>query len=258
MNSQELLTRARLYFGDTRDPFAIMMGNQRFYIVTKPEDVNVVYRNSSTLTFEIFAQEVLNDFGCSASAIKAMYGITDGNRKVFRSSDTKPPARMARDFHIHQLFPGNLLNDIGLEFITYYERTLNIEHLASRTKYATQTGPGSISVSMFALMSDIFTNAAQEAYFGSWLRMLEPRMADLLLEFDELGWQLLFRYPNLLTSKMRSAKDQVVDALEIYFETPQDMRTDTVWFTKALEAEMRRVGINNRDIAMMVMTIYWG
>ncbi|KAF2178172.1 cytochrome P450 [Zopfia rhizophila CBS 207.26] len=221
-NSQGLLTRARLYCGNTREPFAITMGNQKFYIITKPEDVSVVFRNSTTLTFEIFAQEILHDLGCSEPAIRGIPRV-------------KSPARLTREFHVHHLFPGNLLNDIGAEFVKYYEKTLSIEYLTSQTKHVTR-----------------------DAYFGKLLRKIQPDMAWILLEYDDLAWKVLFRYPPFLSRKMRAARDKVFKALEKYYASPADQRTDTVWFTLALEKEMRKVGVNDRDIAIMAMTIYWG
>jgi hypothetical protein len=57
---------------------------------------------------------------------------------------------------------------------------------------------------------------------------------------------------------MRLARGKVFDALETYFASPLAERTDTVWFTRTLEGEMREAGIGDRDIAIMIMTIYWG
>ena len=53
-------------------------------------------------------------------------------------------------------------------------------------------------------------------------------------------------------------RDKMIDVMEKYFATPLDRRTDTVWFTPTLEKEMRLLDVGNRDIAAMMMTIYWG
>jgi hypothetical protein len=257
-NSQALLTRARLYFGDTREPFSITMGGQTFYIVTKDSDVRTVFRNSTSLTFEIFAQEILNDLGCSQSAIKSLYGISESSNQYARELKSTSPAKITRQLHHHQLFPGNLINDIGADFIQYFEKTMTVDYLKAQEGYATPLDDDTVTVSLFALNSDIFTNAAQEAYFGSRLRTIEPNMAWTMLEFDDLAWQLLFKYPPFLSRRMRAAKDKAVDALEQYFACPQTERTDTAWFTPTFETEMRKADLNNRDLAISAMTIYWG
>ncbi|KAM5476774.1 hypothetical protein MauCBS54593_000044 [Microsporum audouinii] len=257
-NSQELLTRARLYFGDTREPFAITIANQLFYIITNSNDVSSVFRNSTSLTFEIFAQEILHDLGCSESSIKQMYGDPDPTEAGSQKPHTKSPSRMARDFHHHQLFPGGLLDTINIKFIQYFKRSLDLEYLTSQPKYATRIASDAVQVSLFEMSSDLFTNAAQDVYFGKLLRKIAPDLAYDLLEYDDLAWQVLFRYPRFLSTKMVSARNRVFDGLEKYFASPTDERQDTVWFTPTLEKEMRNAGLNNRDIAIMMMTIYWG
>ncbi|KAF2679174.1 cytochrome P450 [Lentithecium fluviatile CBS 122367] len=256
-NSQGLLTQARLYFGNTREPFSVTMGGQTFYIVSRPDDVKAIFRNTTSFTFEIFAREILHDLGCTPGSIISMYGTMEDELKGDKNRE-KTTARRAREFHIHQMFPGNLLNDIGADFAHYYEKTMSIEHLVTGTKYATQIAPDAVNVSLFTFFSEIFTNAAQDAYFGQVLRKKYPHMAWTLLEFDDLAWQVLFKYPSFLSRKMLNARDRVFDALEDYFASPEGARTDTVWFTRALEKEMRDAGLTNRDIAIMVMTIYWG
>lgn len=236
------------------------MGGQKFYIVTKSKDVSTVYRNSKTLTFEIFAQEILADLGCSPSAINSVYGIGHGGSEGFvKELGAKTPAKKTREMHHHQLFPGagNLINDIGAVFISYFDKTMELQWLKKQF-YASKPGKDAVTVSLWDLNSDLFTNAAQEAYFGKKLRSINPDMAWTMLEYDDLAWQLMFKYPPFMSRKMHAAKDQSFDSLEQYFASPIEEREDTVWWTKAFEAEMRGAGLGNRDLAIMAMTIYWG
>lgn len=236
------------------------MGGQKFYIVTKSKDVSTVYRNSKTLTFDIFAQEILADLGCSPGAINSVYGIghagTNGFVKVLGANT---PAKKTREMHHHQLFPGvgNLINDIGAVFVGYFDKTTDLPWLKKQS-YATKAETDAVTVSLWDLNSDLFTNAAQEAYFGQKLRTINANMASTMLEFDDLAWQLMFKYPPFLSRKMHTAKDQAFDALEQYFASPVEQRGDTVWWTKAFETEMRGAGLGDRDLAIMAMTIYWG
>jgi hypothetical protein len=46
--------------------------------------------------------------------------------------------------------------------------------------------------------------------------------------------------------------------LKKYIQLPQETRQGDAWFTKAMENEMRALGISEDDIATMLVTIYWG
>ena len=253
-------TSSRLYFGNTREPFTITLTNLQFYVVTKPEDVSEVYRNTTTLSFDIFAQEILDYFGCSKLSIQSMYERVGSHKAIHPNPDGKSLARLSRDFHIHQLFPGkgNLLDEVGALFIDYFDKALTTDGLAQRDRHVTFVDEESVKVSLLGWLYDMVAESILDLYFGDLLRKIEPDFAKVFLEFDEHSWQALFRYPRFLGKKMFAPMDQVVDAIEKYFEAPLEDRRDTVWYTPALEKEMRNVNVGNRDIAIMMMTIYWG
>lgn len=248
----------RLYFGNTREPFTITLTNLEFYVVTKPEDVSEVYRNTATLPFDIFAQEILLYFGCTKSSIQSMYQRVDPQKSIYPNPDGKSLAHLSRDFHIHQLFPGNLLDKVGALFIDHFDKALTIEELTQRDRHVTFVDEDCVKVSLLDWLSDTFADSILEIYFGDLLRKIEPDFVQVFREFEEHSWQALFRYPRFLGKKMFGPMDRVVGALEKYFEAPVEDRQDTVWFTPTLEKEMRNVDVGNRDIAIMIMTIYWG
>lgn len=92
--------------------------------------------------------------------------------------------------------------------------------------------------------SDVFTRAGQEAYFGPLLEEVDPDMTWKFLEFDELSYQIQFQYPKWLSAKMHKAKERMVGGLMEYFETPQKHRHGDAWFVKAMENEMRALGLS--------------
>lgn len=57
---------------------------------------------------------------------------------------------------------------------------------------------------------------------------------------------------------MKTARDKIRNALLKYIQIPQSQRSGEAWFTKAMENEMRALGISENDIATMLVTIYWG
>ena len=57
-DSNNIFTNARLYFGNTRQPFSLTVMGEELYIVTSPEDVSAVYRNIKALDFDPFIHNV--------------------------------------------------------------------------------------------------------------------------------------------------------------------------------------------------------
>lgn len=259
-NSSALMSRARLYFNNTREVFSVTAANTRLYVLTKPEDVAQAYRITTTLSFDSFVKGVMMDSGVSNDAIEKMFMDPDPSKEIFPNPFNKNLARLSREMHIHQLFPGdqNLLGVLGESFVKYFTENLTIESLAKRTRYIKSVDKNTIELSMSTWTSDIFANAGQEAYFGKLLREIDPELTWVFLTFDSLTWQVLYQYPRILCGKMLGARNRLIDAMDKYFSRPQSERADVAWFTFTFEDEVRKLDVSNHDLAAMMMTIYWG
>ena len=182
---------------------------------------------------------------------------TASKRTIFSNPQYKPLARLSRDLHVKQLYPGEHLDDLGKRFKNFLHKTLVLEEVAEKD-YATQKTSESIVVPLLMWSSEVFVIGGQRAYFGSLLEEIDPNMVRTFLEFDELGWQVMFQYPRFASRKLHVLLDILIKDLEMYYDTPTDNREGDAWFTKAFKHEARRIGIGTRDIATMIFTVYWG
>lgn len=257
-NSDRLLQNARTCLGSTREPFAITVAGSTIYVLTKASDVAEAYRNIKTLSFDIFVQTMLKAMGNSSFCIQEMYRPLPSDKKGFPNPHGKPLATLARDMHLHQLYPGEYLDKLSHDFDQYFDHFLQPDNLVRDCAYAELRDTGDMVVPAMTWCSDVFTRAGQGAYFGPKLAEIDPRMTWKFLEFDDFSYQILFQYPKILSSKMYKAKGAMVDGLVEYLETPQEERRGGAWFVKAMENEMRGLGLSTVDIALLMLTEYWG
>ena len=194
----------------------------------------------------------------SDSAIDSMYRKSDPAKTLYPNPQGKPLSRLARDFHLLQFYPENHLNDVAEVLVRCFNKALQMGNLKNSSDFLVKKDGTSVIVSLFKMTSFVWARAGLDIFFGSELLEIEPKFDALYLEYDYLGWQVLFKYPKFLSLKMRAARTKLVDALENYFGLPVEERSDALWFTQTLEKEMRHVGVKGRDIAIMMLTIYWG
>ena len=195
--------------------------------------------------------------GSSEFAVQTMYEIPNRDKEIFPNPQRKPLARLGREIHMNQLFPGKRLDDLSRTFIRYFHNCLSIKHMG-QCPYALKVSEHAAVLSLYAWTSDILVCAGQEAYFGPLLADMEPKLSWDFLTFDDHTWQVLYQYPKFLAGEMVRAKDEVIAGLERYFDVPVEARGGSAWFTPAMEAEMRNVGFDTHEVAVMMMTIYWG
>lgn len=243
-------------FGDTREPFAITLAGSKIYVLTSYRDVTDAYRNMTTFSYEIFVQEMMRWCGSTDSCIQKMYKSTRDT--LFPNAKERPLAILARDMHIHQLFPGPNLDDLAEKFHKNFTRLVSLDSLGQYKDKRAEVGKDQVIVPLNSWVSDNFVRAGTDAYFGPKLLELDSNLVDTFLEFDDLSWQVLYQYPRILAGRMYAARDRLTQVIEDYFKIDQSDRDGDAWFTKAMENDMRRLGITDHDLAIMMMTIHWG
>ncbi|KAJ8124791.1 hypothetical protein O1611_g8848 [Lasiodiplodia mahajangana] len=168
-NSNALLTRARLYFGNTREPFALTIAGSTTYVITRPQDVTEAYKNNSTLSWTEFLLEMMRTLGNSEPCVEAVANSLPRDKPGFPNPHGKPLVTLARDMHIHQLHPGDQLDDLEKRFLHWFERHLEPDMMAKTYGGGSmQVGAKKVAVSvpLVRWCSEFFTLASQEAYFG--------------------------------------------------------------------------------------------
>ena len=257
--SNKIDSYPRRYFGNSREPFAITAAGSKLYIVTSSEDVAAAYKNTSTLSFEEFVQAMMRISGSSEFVVQKMYENPDPEKTIFPNPHKKPLAKLARELHHNQLFPGEPYDYLRAKIIEYFEETFVLQTIAQYPYARACTTPShEVVLPLSSWTSDVFVTAGQRAYFGTYLEEVDPKLQQTFIEFDDLTWQVLYQYPKFLSGKMHEAKARLISSLERYFEAPIEKRGRTAWFTPAMEAEMRNLGFDNHDIGVMMTTIYWG
>lgn len=196
-------------------------------------------------------------WGNTESCIQAMYTPLPKDKGGFANPQGKPLATLARQIHIHQLFPGEGLDFLENSFLEWFDVRMNIEKLHAVCPYALKSTEVDIVLPLMEWCSDFFTRAGQRAYFGDELDQIDATLAKEFVIYDELSWQVLYQYPDFLTKEMKRSKDIIQRALKKYIQLPQCQRSGEAWFTKVMENEMRALDISEDDIATMFMAIYW-
>lgn len=244
----------RNYFNSSRQPFTITVAGTKLYVLTNPSHISEAYRNSSSLSFDIFVKILIRTCSTPARVVEKLYQDPPPPRER-----TKSLGRAIHDFQVQQT-SGQKLEDLSAVFVACFEKSLLFEDLAVNDAYDTKASEatGSACISLSKWCADIVINATQKAYFGERLSRIDPHLAQTFIEFDIRSWQLLYRFPRFISKPMYTAKDQINNALTAYFKTPAEDKNDAAWVTKTLEKEMRVLGFTEREMGTLMFLQYWG
>ncbi|KAH8201206.1 hypothetical protein TruAng_004596 [Truncatella angustata] len=255
-DSNGLIARAKQHF-DAREPFALTAFGVTFYVVTEAKHSAEVYRNTETLSFEDFVQTLMRTNGNNESVIKTMYSALPVDKAGFPNPQGESLGVLAQRMHAHQLNPGSELVIIQRRVQAWIDGHLHLDPLREICTYASPQSSVHIELPLYQWCSDYFIRLGQQVYFGQLLDQVDPGLPEAFLVFDELIWKMLYQYPSFASHDMSWPRAQVIASLKKYFQTPQSQRRDgAAWLVNTLEDEMRALGVDDDNLAVVIFHIY--
>ncbi|KAI1657937.1 cytochrome P450 [Daldinia decipiens] len=257
-NSSQLLSEARLYFHNSREPFALTAGGQKWYVLTKAEDVAATYKiDNGSLSYDIFAVEVMRMVGISEEGIRKAFQTQGAEKDNHISKPHKHLVRLCREYQLEQLSPGSRLDRLVGMAIDTMKLHMDVEMIAQQKWYASSICDGCITVSLYQWLSDVFIDMGTQLYFGKLLKEIEPDIVRIFMAFETLSWQAMYQYPSFLCGEMMSAKSKLQNGLKTYFAIPKEQRNNTSWFISQIEKDMDRLNVATNDRAIFFFQLFW-
>lgn len=251
----------REYFGDTREPFAIVVAGTIIYIVTSANDATLVLKNIENLTFDDYIRDMMLRFGTSTAGVEAMWrhptGTEPQNPKLTPNPLRKCLAHLQENILKQQLLPGERFQTLSDQFLGYVSTAMTWEHMPKKAIFSESLDGSYRIVGLLQWTQEVLLESATRTFFGSKLLQIEPELFKNFLYFDDNSWLFTYKIPKFWSKEMLAAKNVVQKALETYFELAPDDRPDQSWLIRTLENEMRGVGIGSKDIAAMLNMIFW-
>ncbi len=228
--------------------------------MTSPEDISIIYKNTVELTYDTFIRETLSSLGVSASAVDKWiparlptYG--KGHASSYSIPFTSDFTHLGEKLCQRQLLPGKELDILQQAFMDSIHSSLRWNNLTE--KNTVHSSLETKTVSLLGWCREILLEASTSSFFGKRLLQINPNLFEEFFIFDASSWKLNYGYPQFLSKDMIGARDTIIESLTAYFELPKAERPGAAFLIQNFETEMRLLGIENKDIAALIMTVYW-
>lgn len=196
--------------------------------------------------------------GNDEHAIKAIYSPLPTNKSGFPNPEGVSLGVLAQRMHIYQLHPGDNMVVLQEKAQAWINERLDFDSLSKRCSYTASNNLDTIQVPLYQWTSDVFVRLGQYVYFGDVLDHINPDYATDYIIFDEVIWKMLYRYPNFLCRDMIMPRDRMIASLKAYFQVPSAQRRDqAAWIINTMEDEMRAIGVNDDNLAIVVFHLYF-
>ena len=251
------LTTVRKHFGNTGEPFAITVAGQSIYVLTAPNDIEELYKNKATLSWELFVQDLYRWIGFSNKAVEKLWQPPTEQQKIINPVRILSPNEMVSEYQRRQLRPGKNLDTLAKSIVNRVSSLLQWQNLSLGQTRIRPGSEKSLSLSLIEWTTHTFICSTTEIYWGKKILETDPSLLQTYNTWERTSWKYVFQVPRLFSQDMYSARDKLVDAFTTYFRVPQAERTDAAWFVSIAEAEMRDIGLDESDLGRAHMLQHW-
>ncbi|KAI1850164.1 hypothetical protein JX266_004543 [Neoarthrinium moseri] len=257
-DSNGLLSRATKHFANADEPFALTSFGHTFYVVARAKQSAEVYKNTDSLSFEEFVQTLMRTNGNDERTIKTVYSPLPKDKAGFPNPEGLSLGVLAQRMHMHQLHPGDNMLVLQKKAGNWINHQLRFEVLGKDCLYVRSRGPTYIQLPLYQWTSDYFVRLGQYVYFGAVLDNIDPNYAPNYITFDEVIWKMLYQYPDFLCRDITTPRAHMISSLKSYFQIPQsERRQEAAWIINAMEDEIRALGVDDENLAIMVFHLYF-
>ncbi|VUC27966.1 unnamed protein product [Clonostachys rosea] len=257
-SSDKLIEHGLNLTGNNHEVFAVQTVDRKLYIVTDPQDVSAVFRDTASLGFDGYLNELLISFGFTKAAIKKIWHKpSDDDEKMI--SETINPERMnfihlAEDIFKRQLLLGEKMDRIRDDIMGTLDQSLHWRQLDFCTKSYHAKGR---QISLYSLCRFTMVEAATRSLFGSHLHNIDPDVVDHMLSFGDHAWQVIFRLPTFLNLDVIAPRKKLMDALRVFVQLPESQRSEQAWAIKNVLDASDSFDIDFESRACVLLLMFW-
>lgn len=226
-------------------------------MLSSAHDVTAAYRNSTTLTYDLVIQDLLESFGVSHSGVEKLYKKPTIKEPAFQPKgpitipQNKSVGHLKGNFYHHQLYPGEPFDLIQGRFLHLIDRAMRPKSFTNH--FVLSSTSNGMKISLHKWCQHILVSAGTNAFFGDALLQMNPDLLQNFVDFDDNNWMVWYKWPN--ATLMRTPKAKVLKTLENYVGLPKEKRTGIAWMIETMEDSQRNLGMNDADIAAVMMML---
>lgn len=197
--------------------------------------------------------------GAKSDTVDKLYRQPNGHEMTTVERQQNPTAKhfigQTHDRYLTQLSPGQQLDTLKERFIHYLNLEVRLEQdpLKARPYHI----PKARTVSLLQFCRDVIIRCNTNILFGERLLEIDPNLPNILCDFDNDHWMILYKMPWLLAKDVHSSRRKIQDDFKEYLSTPRTERRGEAWLIQTMDTGMRELGLSEEEMATQFLLVYW-
>lgn len=238
-------------------PFSVSIAGAQLHICSGPDDVAGLYRNTTTITLDHVAQDMYRSIGLTGDAFDKMFALDEHAKHNADMAHPQPPYMMMNEYLRRQVRQGRLFDDLlHKRVVPAADRSL-CAIADGNSPSVVAKSDGATTLSLLGLCTHLFLHDTATSFLGHKIWDVNPDMLHSFEIWERTSWKFLFHVPEFMSQDMVQSRDAIINTFVGYLGLPASERSDSVDFVKSVEAMLRDVGLDERDMARCLMLHFW-
>jgi len=214
-----------------------------------------MYKNPRSLSWQPYHRDLLLSFGVKKYPLD---GKGQGSRPEMSGNENWSKGThqsvhiLTEDLYRRHFFPGPDLNDFSNRTLGLFNHSLRWKTLPSR--YTVDQEP----IPLNDFCANVMTDTTILALFGDSIYAIEPRLTQVMVDFNEEAWKLLiFPYPKFAARRLHSAKEGIRHALLSYVQSLHYPSSKEAGLMAFVLEELEAADVGKSDRASIAFFFLW-
>ncbi|KAL9124412.1 MAG: hypothetical protein Q9217_006254 [Psora testacea] len=227
------------------------------YVITSPEEAQTLYKNTITLSWARYVQNLYGWIGMPKNNIEKLWPSTPTEKPNGFMPAKHSTNQKLFEYRHHHLLPGESLDELSQTFRSYLDKELQWQSLTAGNTYLRESSSDWIKISLLDWTTQTFIGTITEIYWGKSMFRIAPQLIESLRKWERCSWKHLYDLPSFLKKDTDAAKNNLLGGFTTYFGLPKSQRQDAMNPVAAVEGALRSIDFNDNDIAKVNMLWHW-
>ena len=129
---------------DSRQHYALTIAGEKLYVITATDDVSAIHKNTKSLSFDGFVQNLMATMTAEPATIAKLYHRPSMHEMSPIAQNANPKA----DHYISQPSPGQKLDTLNYKFLEHMDKELDLGRLPIDAHEPNSSGAHRYSVTL--------------------------------------------------------------------------------------------------------------
>ena len=246
-------------FRNNRKSFAVIVVEQKLYVLTSTDDVTTIYRNVTIFFWEIYLNDFLIVFELDSFALIKIWRKLIMKFLIFNEKSInllqKSLILLTENLYKQQLFFEIKLDVFEIRFISLIDEDLRWEKLKNR--FVLFFNDERRHVSLFKFCEQFLVKIITKTMFDDFIYDFESNLTEHLLNFNDDVWMFIFNYLQFVAKRLYHARKKILNVLKCYMKYFKKSKIEKFWFIEIVMTQQMMADVDEQNKAKMLLMIYW-